>query len=309
MKWIKRGLIFKPSKKHPFCKTRVMCPTPMVLNDTTIRIYAGFCDEYGISRPGYVDVNANNPSEIYAISSAPLFDLGPDGTFDDHGICPTCIILHDGHLHMAYFGFQLGTTIPFYMFSGLAISYDDGQSFSRLGNAPFLDRTNSEFLTRSGPWIIKDEGQFRIWYPCATGFIKYNGKQTHTYHLATMASNTLSTWNQKSQISLPLNRAHQEFGFGRPYVLKRKRSYLMFYSIRTHNLGYRIGYAESTNGIEWKRKDEQVGISISESGWDSEMICYPSIIELNGNTWLFYNGNNMGKTGFGYAKLHGSLTP
>jgi hypothetical protein len=28
-------------------------------------------------------------------------------------------------------------------------------------------------------------------------------------------------------------------------------------------------------GIEWERKDKGAGIDESETGWDSQMICYP----------------------------------
>ncbi|MFQ5751293.1 MAG: hypothetical protein ACE5HI_04785, partial [bacterium] len=65
----------------------------------------------------------------------------------------------------------------------------------------------------------------------------------------------------------------------------------------------RIGYAESENGLDWIRKDEEVGIEVSDEGWDSEMICYPAVISVNGTTYMFYNGNNNGETGFGYAQL------
>jgi hypothetical protein len=33
------------------------------------------------------------------------------------------------------------------------------------------------------------------------------------------------------------------------------------------------------------------------------MICYPAVFELNGNTYMLYNGNGYGKTGFGIAIL------
>ena len=75
----------------------------------------------------------------------------------------------------------------------------------------------------------------------------------------------------------------------------------MWYSIRFVEKLYRIGYAESLDGINWERKDSLVGIDVSENGWDSEMICYPSIIDVNHNRYLFYNGNNNGRNGFGYA--------
>jgi hypothetical protein len=35
------------------------------------------------------------------------------------------------------------------------------------------------------------------------------------------------------------------------------------------------------------------------------MIAYGSVFESGGRTFLFYNGNERGKTGFGYAELVG----
>ena len=66
---------------------------------------------------------------------------------------------------------------------------------------------------------------------------------------------------------------------------------------------YRIGYAESLDGLKWTRKDEQVGIDVSKSGWDSEMICYPFVLDINDRRYMFYNGNGFGKSGLGYAML------
>jgi hypothetical protein len=68
--------------------------------------------------------------------------------------------------------------------------------------------------------------------------------------------------------------------------------------------GYRMGYAEGAqreDGLGFIRKDEQVGIGLSESGWDSEMICYPNVFNHNGTKYMLYNGNGYGRGGFGYA--------
>ena len=67
---------------------------------------------------------------------------------------------------------------------------------------------------------------------------------------------------------------------------------------------YRIGYAESDDGIHWLRNDSQSGINLSETGWDSEMISYPYIVPFKKKLYLFYNGNQFGKTGFGFATLN-----
>ena len=77
----------------------------------------------------------------------------------------------------------------------------------------------------------------------------------------------------------------------------------MLYSIRTYSRGYYIGYAESCDGIHWIRKDEEAGIELSESGWDGQNLSYPYVYVYKDKTYLFYNGNGCGKTGFGYAEL------
>jgi hypothetical protein len=66
---------------------------------------------------------------------------------------------------------------------------------------------------------------------------------------------------------------------------------------------YRIGYAESDDGRHWTRLDEQAGIQVSESGWDAEAICYPSVFEAKGQRYMLYNGNRYGRSGFGIAVL------
>ena len=81
-----------------------------------------------------------------------------------------------------------------------------------------------------------------------------------------------------------------------------------FRSVRAYRTdkkaSYRLGYAESKDGLEWIRKDQQVGISRSESGWDSEMMEYCHRYAHGNRTYLFYNGNQFGRSGFGYATLH-----
>ena len=92
-------------------------------------------------------------------------------------------------------------------------------------------------------------------------------------------------------------------------VFYYQNSYHMFFSYRYNlgyieeNRGYKIGYASSTDLYNWKRDDSIAGIEKSEDGWDSESISYPNIFELNGEVYMFYQGNEMGKNGFGLAKL------
>jgi hypothetical protein len=97
---------------------------------------------------------------------------------------------------------------------------------------------------------------------------------------------------------------------GTPFVLKEDGRYRMWYSYRSiagyrtdRDRSYRIGYAESDDGIRWTRLDRLAGIGCSESGWDSAMVAYPCIYEHRGSKYMLYAGNGFGETGFGYAVL------
>ncbi|HKX31021.1 MAG TPA: hypothetical protein VJ302_25250, partial [Blastocatellia bacterium] len=93
----------------------------------------------------------------------------------------------------------------------------------------------------------------------------------------------------------------------RPTVLAEADRFRMWFCFRggedfrdgAHS--YRIGYAESKDGRAWQRLDELAGISISEEGWDSKMLAYPSVVRGHGRTYLFYNGNGFGLSGIGCA--------
>jgi hypothetical protein len=96
----------------------------------------------------------------------------------------------------------------------------------------------------------------------------------------------------------------------RPCVIAEDGLYKMCYCYRgsvnfrtDKRQSYRLGYAESGDGINWLRKDEEVGIDRSDEGWDSVMMCYPYLYRHQDKTYLFYNGNGFGESGLGYAVL------
>jgi hypothetical protein len=66
---------------------------------------------------------------------------------------------------------------------------------------------------------------------------------------------------------------------------------------------YRIGYAQSKDGISWTRMDDSAGIDVSSEGWDAEMIEYPHVVQHHRTRYMFYNGNKFGESGFGFAEL------
>jgi hypothetical protein len=91
-------------------------------------------------------------------------------------------------------------------------------------------------------------------------------------------------------------------------VFKENDEYKMIYSYRHVSAyrtdpksAYRLGYAESADGVLWQRRDDEIGIERSESGWDSQMMEYSSVSQTKDHLLMLYNGNGFGRSGFGYA--------
>lgn len=309
MKWQKQGLIYAPSGELWWAKSYATIPTADVIGKRRLRIYFAAVDENRFGRIGYVEVDAENPQRILYETKEPVLDIGPLGTFDDRGVNPSCLINVNGQKYLYYIGWQRTERVPYMLFAGLAISQDRGKTFQRYSDVPVLDRTVREPYTRSATTIIQEAHTLRMWYVSALGWLGINTsvhpeKLYPTYVIRHATSVDGRNWEVSPNISIDF-REDDEFGFGRPWVLKDASSYKMWYAIRSKVRAYEIGYAESSDGLVWDRKDDEVGITVSETGWDSEMICYPCVVDVNGKRYMFYNGNRHGATGFGCAVLEG----
>jgi len=303
MKWKKRGLIYSPKSDLTWASNTALQPTPHVrAAEKTIRVFAGFRDQEGVSRVGFVDVSVENPAEVLRVSKTPALDVGRPGAFDENGVVPCAIIERDEKLYLYYAGYQLGQKVKFYVFSGLAISEDGGSSFSRHSEVPICDRTDRELFFRVIHSIIYEEGRWRVWYGGGSEYtLSRDGKQLPNYNIRYTESRDGYQLEEDFQVCIDMKSG--EYRVGRPFVIRSHDRYRMFYSAGTETTGYRLAYAESEDGVVWQRKDDEIGIDVASHGWDSEMQCYPSVVSAGERTYLFYNGNNYGEDGFGYAEL------
>lgn len=301
MKWIKKGLIYGPPGNQEWARHSALQPTPLLLDPETIRVYCGFRDNDGISRVGFVDIDADNPSRVLRVSDRPVLDIGVPGAFDENGVVPCAIVSRENNLYLYYAGYQLGQKVKFFVFSGLAISRDGGRSFERHSRVPICDRSDRELFFRVIHSIRLEQGRWKVWYGAGDTYTTVDGIQLPNYDIRyTESADGIAL---DSDFVLAVKVRGNEYRVGRPYVIRANGFYRMFYSAGTHSDGYRLAYAESQDGINWSRKDEEVGITVSTQGWDSEMQAYPAIISSKDKTYLFYNGNNYGRDGFGYAVL------
>ena len=301
MKWEKMGLIYGPDGKYKWAKHSALTPTPILKDDQTIRVYVGFRDDKGVSRIGYVDVDADNPSKIKSVSEDPVLDIGLPGTFDDNGVILGDIVQYDKKLRMYYVGFQLVEKVKFLAFTGLAISTDGGESFKRYSNAPVMDRNHDSLFIRAAHTVMIENAKWKLWIASGSDWEIINNNHYPKYNIEYNESPDGIMFNEKSCLCIEAHKP--EYRIGRPRVYKIDGLYRMFYTVGDIQGNYLPGYAESEDGVNWVRKDSYLDLTLSNSGWDSRTLCYPTLIAYKEKTYMFYNGNDMGKDGFGYAVL------
>lgn len=305
MNWTKLGLVYTPSGDELWARTHGMLPTPIDLPHLgIIRIFVTCCDAAGISRPRFVDVRPDSPTVVVSQSAGALMDIGLPGTFDENGVmCTSVVRAQDGRLFMYYVGFEIGTRVRYRLLSGLAISCDDGASFERWSTTPILERSPQELYFRGGPFVRLEDGVFRMWYVGGSTWLDIGGKPMPEYRIKYLESNDGIHWGPEGQTVVDIT-GHDEHGFGRPWVTGTRGDYRIFYSVRRKSLAaYRMGFADSRDGLNWTRRDDEIGLNVQPDGFDSDAIMYAAVHDTPAGTICYYNGNDFGRDGFGAARL------
>lgn len=305
MAWRKLGMIFNLSKYNiGWIKSHAMLPTPLLLEDR-IRVYFTGRDFDGHSRISFVDLKRENPEKIIYVHDKPLLEVGKLGTFDDSGTTATCAIKMGKDIYLYYNGYNRRVTIPYSNSIGIAVSNDGGMTFSRLFEGPIVDRNAREPYFAIGAWVMRENEIWHMWYGSGTGWLMVQRKPEPLYVIKYAKSLDGINW-QRDNITC-IHPMTQEEANVRGTVIKENNKYKMWFCYRGSRDfrdgvdSYRIGYAESEDGINWQRDDSRAGIELSESGWDSKMQAYPAVIDVNGKLYMFYNGNGFGYEGFGCA--------
>lgn len=301
--WIKKGLIYNPPHDNSWRDNSALTPTAIEIERGIIRVYASFRDRSGIGRIGYVDLDADNPSRLLGISDKPVLDIGAPGMFDDNGVILGDLVRVEHKIYMYYVGFQLVKKAKFLAYTGVACSDGSGMVFERVSQTPVMDRHDEGKYIRAIHSILYEDGKFKTWYAVGNGWEKISGIDYPQYDINYTESSDGLCFDSGTKV-LRVNKDNKEYRIGRPRVYKSDGMYVMNFTYGTTDDRYHAGQAMSDDGIHWRRDDNQLGITISKEGWDSKHLSYPSILTAkNGKTYIFYNGNDMGKNGFGYAEL------
>lgn len=310
MKWNKKGHIFSVDNHAEWMVSHVQNPSAIILGDR-IRVFFNTRPKpqngLFVSHPTYIDLNAYYPSEVIEIASGPVLNLGELGCFDQHGCMSSSVIQCGSELLMFYVGWMRGCDVPYNWAIGIAVSYNDGQSFKRIDKGPIIGATLNEPYLQNAPCVLRiTDDCWHMWYSTGKSWLKCNGKIESSYYLTHAISKDGFNWERSGEPILPEKFNHETQTaatvFEYSNIFHMYFSYRHSTNFRNCERGYRIGYASSSDLIDWKRDDNLAGISVSITGWDSEMICYPHVCNVGKRIYMFYCGNQFGKGGLGYAE-------
>ncbi|MBE7560999.1 hypothetical protein HS125_19435 [bacterium] len=182
----------------------------------------------------------------------PVLLRGPDGTPDDTAAGRPCVIRVGNELRMYYMAHG-GTLASIQIRHATS---EDGITWNKVAGPPLLAGDGSGFdaLYVTDPTVVVDNGQYHMWFVGAD--VNANMTFGHVY------STDGIQWTTREQV---LNRgvpgAFDNFTMNDPCVIKVGGVFHMWYdgrngptSIGNPTNFLRVGYATSTNGINWQKR-------------------------------------------------------
>jgi hypothetical protein len=304
-RWEKLGQLYCPAEsgRHAKLLTHAANPLPVHLDGDVYRIFYSGRDDRNRSSVGAVDIDIVR-RQVVREHQQPFFEHGPEGSFYADGVSIGNCYTAQGHRYMLFMGWQ---SPPGGHWRGdvgrLEVRAD--LSLVLTPASPFMASDETDPLSLSYPWVSEDEaGGYHMWYGSTVTWDAGNGEMLHVINYANSVDG--HHWTREGlAVPYELGRAQ---AFSRPTVARDPEGgYQMWFSYRSGSgEKYRIGYAVSRNGRDWRLALEAAGIDVSSHGWDSEMVEYPYVFDHSGQRYMLYNGNAYGKTGFGLAvSVHG----
>ncbi len=318
-RWTRLGRVFDPAQHaSSWCHAFAQAPATLVF-ETFVRVYFS-CrpapDAQGrwVSHTAWVDLDRADLTRIVRVAPGPILPLGDTGTFDAFGVYPFSPVRFRGRLLGYHGGWTRCESVPFDVAIGLSESFDDGETFRRLGPGPVLAASPDEPFILSGPKVRRVDERLYLYYIAGRRWIDTGALPEPVYRIRLATSDDGERWSRENRDLIPARLGDDE-AQASPDVTVEDGVHHMFFCYRhgtdyRHNRdrGYRIGYAWSTDGRRWNREDQRAGLDVADDGgWDSGMVAYPHVLVLDGVTYMFYLGNDVGKAGFGLARLEGNL--
>ena len=296
-RWRKLGRVYAPDGTRPWMHSHAANPVAEGIGGDRFRIYFSSRDARNRSSIGFVEIDLADPSRILRESETPVLGPGDPGMFDDSGASIGCIVPVGEKRYLYYMGWHLTVVVPWQNAIGLAISDGPGQPFRRFSRFPIVPLNEIDPYTISYPWVVREGERFRMWYGSNIAWGPEKADMRHLLKYAESADGV--HWDRHGTVAVGFEQPG-EYAICKPAVARDDDGrYRMWFCSRGD--AYRIWEAVSDDGVSWTRAGGSPALSVSDEGWDSEMVEYPFVFEHRGARYMLYSGNGFGRAGFGLA--------
>lgn len=314
--WQRRGLLLQPPAGNSLWVTHAQAPTVLKIHAELWRIYVTGRDQNNCGRIFAFDVAPHRNMEVLAVHPEPLLSLGAPGSFDEAGMGPSCALRIGDRFLLYYTGVSGRRDEPYPLAIGIAVSHN-ALDFERLSTEPVVDRSLHDPLFVSTPWVGLSNQGFEMLYMSGKAWTAHESGPSATYGLQRMHSQDGVTWlGIPEPILVPGNKAVQ--GLSRPWVTRHADGNRLWLCRRGADFrrpgphAYRIeGIPLPDNGGNpcGKRIAVRYTNPPAPGDFDDWMQAYACVVRNGCEMVMFYNGNDFGRAGVGWATrplgLHG----
>jgi hypothetical protein len=295
--------------------THCQAPILLHLSGTRWRLYFAGRDERNRSHGFVAELDLGNGVDLIACQAAPLLTPGGAGAFDAEGAMPGSILVRGSETWLYYTGWSVRRDVPFQTAIGLAISSDGGRTFTKAAPGPVLGQGIHDAFSVMAPLVLEIDGSLRMFYASVVSWRDWQGRSEPRYALKSASSRDGFHWETSDAFALDFS-GEREGGLSRPSIVRHGGAFHMWYSYRgwqdyrtSAATSYRLGYATSRDGHEWRRRDDEIAFvnPPRPDDWDGLMQAYPAVIRVADELVCFYSGNGFGQAGIGYATLEGGV--
>lgn len=298
-----------PPRPGEFDSNRCMNPWVVATGEGAYRLYYSGGDSTGRQRIGVATASIDDAGKW--TREGPLFETGAAGAFDARWCVLPHVVRFEQNLWRLFYTGNAGRGSGLAAFPGIGYATSaDGKNWKRNDEGAVISRSGEagdpDTIGIAGGSVIRVGDEWRFYYTgCPTTGKAHALNQQKTICLATSADGL--TWTKLGAVMLrDPDRDYEDIGVAGPVVHRDDDGlFRMWYSAIGSRWGYySICYAESDDGIHWRRgaeAEENLQLTPKGDGWEKQMVEYPSVIR-EGDGWrLFYCGNGYGTTGIGTA--------
>ncbi|HWB62072.1 MAG TPA: hypothetical protein VG603_01085, partial [Chitinophagales bacterium] len=228
--WQKKGLLFDIAKyKTSLRQSHGAIPFALHTEGNLFRIFFSSRNEKGQSLPYYIESEIKDGTiTLTGEPVGPVFGLGELGSFDDSGIMPICCVKNEGVVYMYYVGWNPQVTVSYRHAIGLAVSHDNGKTFERFSIGPVCDRSLDEPFFNSSPFVMVENGVWRMWYISCTNWQIINNYPEPSYLAKYAESENGIHWKKDGIVCLDYDERAK--AIARLSVIKIGDEYNMYFS-------------------------------------------------------------------------------